>query len=113
MQQDNAAPHILDVRTADDAAHGEADMRAQIIDGLRKPAGQKTLPTMLLYDERGLQLYDVLTSNVPEYYLFAAEEEILKHKADEVVQLMLGRDFGGGADGDADARPVVLELGAG
>ena len=45
---------------------------------------------MLLYDERGLRLYDDITTEVPEYYyLFRAEEEILKTNADDIVQTML------------------------
>ncbi|KAJ7213917.1 DUF323 domain-containing protein [Mycena pura] len=65
------------------------DMAAQVSQGLRAPAGAlKHLPTMLLYDERGLRLYDDITTHAPEYYLFGAEEEILKKKADEIVAAM-------------------------
>ncbi|KAF5382668.1 hypothetical protein D9615_002725 [Tricholomella constricta] len=84
-----------------------ADIAAQIVGGLTRPAGEKQLPTMLLYDERGLRLYDDITTKAPEYYLFGAEEEILKHKADEIVLAMHhGEDR-------VSADEVVLELGAG
>ncbi|KAG6856236.1 hypothetical protein H0H87_006169 [Tephrocybe sp. NHM501043] len=84
-----------------------ADISARIIDGLNRPAGQKELPTMLLYDERGLRLYDDITTQAPEYYLFGAEEEILKNKADEIVQAMHH------GEGQVLGDEVVLELGAG
>jgi uncharacterized SAM-dependent methyltransferase len=61
---------------------------------------------MLLYDERGLKLYDDLTMEAREYYLFPAEEEILKNKADEIVRAMHRE-----AQISSDAN--VVELGAG
>ena len=78
----------------------------EIFQGLRKPQGQRTLPTILLYDEQGLRLYDEITTNVLEYYLFPAEEEILREHGGEIVRLM----HGGGSVRDGE---VVLELGAG
>lgn len=78
----------------------------EIVQGLNKPTGEKTLPTILLYDERGLRLYDDITTKAPEYYLFAAEEQILRDSSDEIVRLMHGeRGLRNGT--------VVLELGAG
>ncbi|KAF9026164.1 hypothetical protein BDZ89DRAFT_1161431 [Hymenopellis radicata] len=96
---------ILDVHVHSQDDNGLA-IRKEIVQGLQRPAGAKTLPTMLLYDERGLRLYDDLTTEAPEYYLFGAEEEILKTKADEIVRVMHG---GSGVV----ANEVVLELGAG
>ncbi|KAJ7080553.1 hypothetical protein C8R44DRAFT_653560 [Mycena epipterygia] len=83
------------------------DMSAQVLKGLQAPGGAKQLPTMLLYDERGLRLYDDITTHVPEYYLFSAEEEILKEKADEIVAAMHQ------GTGGLFTNEVVLELGAG
>jgi L-histidine Nalpha-methyltransferase / hercynylcysteine S-oxide synthase len=82
------------------------DVLQQIRDGLCHPFGHKQLPTILLYDERGLKLYDDRTTQVPEYYLFGAEEEILKNKADEIIRTMHR-----GAQISPDE--VVVELGAG
>ncbi|KAJ7464785.1 hypothetical protein B0H11DRAFT_2051390 [Mycena galericulata] len=83
-------------------------MSAQVLKGLQDPnASGKHLPTMLLYDERGLRLYDDITTHVPEYYLFGAEEEILKNKADEIVAAMHQGTSG------LFTNEVVLELGAG
>jgi L-histidine Nalpha-methyltransferase / hercynylcysteine S-oxide synthase len=82
------------------------DLTHDILTGLEKPAGERNLPTMLLYDERGLRLYDDITTQAPEYYLFGAEESILKSKADEIVRAMHHGQ-------DVTPDEVVLELGAG
>jgi len=82
------------------------DVPQQIRDGLSRPPGQRQLPTMLLYDERGLKLYDDITTEVPEYYLFAAEEEILRNKADDIVRTMH-------MEAQISPDEVVVELGAG
>ncbi|KAK0504162.1 DUF323 domain-containing protein [Armillaria luteobubalina] len=97
------ASDILSVHSQ--AANVQA-IRQAVVDGLDRPTGQKELPTLLLYDERGLRLYDDITTEAPEYYLFGAEEEILKTKACEIV-----RNMHGGSGGQLDE--VVLELGSG
>lgn len=97
---------ILDVHAGAKGDLGAA-IRKDIVEGLLRPAGQKQMPTMLLYDERGLRLYDDITTEVPEYYLFGAEEEILKHNAQDIVAAM-HRGAGG-----VVMDEVVLELGAG
>lgn len=107
-------PLILDVRILEEIqklGHESRSegLREQIFQGLNKPSGKKTIPTMVLYDELGLRLYDKITTNVPEYYLFSAEEEILRNKSDEIVRAMHFYDTEEGRL----VRPVVLELGAG
>lgn len=87
-------------------ANERTDLVSQIVGGLMCSTGQKHLPTMLLYNERGLRLYDDITTQAPEYYLFGAEEEILKNKANEIVQVMHQGE-------DVSSDEVVLELGAG
>ena len=82
------------------------DIPQQLRDGLSRPPGYRQIPTMLLYDERGLKLYDNLTTEAPEYYLFPAEEEILKTKAHEIVRTMH-------REGKISSDEVVVELGAG
>ena len=99
------AVEIIDIHVRNDKDNALA-MRNQVVQGLSKPNGTKTLPTMLLYDERGLRLYDDITTKAPEYYLFGAEEEILKSKADEIVRVM--HHATGVVDGE-----IALELGAG
>lgn len=99
------AIQIVDAQTLNQSRN---DLSQQLADGLSRPHGEKEMPTVLLYDERGLRLYDAITTEVSEYYLFGAEEEILKNKADEIVRTMHSRL----GDGDLDSE-VVLELGAG
>ncbi|XP_006462499.1 hypothetical protein AGABI2DRAFT_186400 [Agaricus bisporus var. bisporus H97] len=85
-----------------------ADVIKQLVhEGLSHPVGEKNLPTILLYDERGLKLYDKITTQAAEYYPFQAEEQILKRSADDIVRMMHGSISGPVAD------EVVLELGAG
>ncbi|TFK70933.1 hypothetical protein BDN72DRAFT_495551 [Pluteus cervinus] len=96
---------IVDVHRKD--TNEVDDIRLSIMQGLTRPAGKKHLPTMLLYDERGLRLYDDITTEVPEYYLFGAEEEILKNHASDIVRAMHhGEDI-------PSPDEVVVELGAG
>ena len=97
---------IIDLHSRSNDGIVVSDIPDQIIAGLSEPFGQKYIPTMMLYDERGLRLYDDITTAAPEYYLFPAEEEILKANADDIVQTMLH-----GADVTTDE--IVLELGAG
>jgi len=100
---------IIDVRNKAAATpiDGGLDLRAQIVQGLSLPPGQKTLPTLLLYDERGLRIYDDITTQAPEYYLFGAEEDILKKHADDVVRYMHAQV------GEHVTDEAVVELGAG
>jgi len=75
------------------------DLKAIIRDGLDRPCGQKEINTLVLYDDRGLQLFDQVTY-VPEYYLTEAEIDILKKKSAEIVDCI--------PDG-----AVIIELGSG
>ena len=53
-----AGTKIIDIRV--DKAH--SDILADIKSGLRpKDGGEKTLPTMLLYSEAGLKLFEKIT----------------------------------------------------
>lgn len=84
------------------------NLRKQIAEGLSRPAGQKMLPSMLLYDERGLRLFDDATMHSSEYYLFSAEEEILKKHATDIVRAMHAPN-----GGHFQRHETVVELGAG
>ncbi|KDN51927.1 hypothetical protein RSAG8_00478, partial [Rhizoctonia solani AG-8 WAC10335] len=98
-------PLIVDVRenTSSDTSLSNNIVDA-IIEGLSKPSGARSLTTLLLYNERGLRLYDDITTKATEYYLFGCEEQILADHADEIVRAM------GAAQRDHE---VVIELGAG
>ncbi|KAI0345952.1 DUF323 domain-containing protein [Trametopsis cervina] len=99
---------IVDIRGKQGSTREDtSSLRKQIEDGLTQPAGQKTLPTMLLYDNHGLRLYDKITTDAPEYYLFSAEEQILRDNSDDIVRYMHA-----GVGGKINQETVV-ELGAG
>lgn len=105
---------IIDIRprAVPTSTTPSSSLRDDILAGLSKPSGQRTLPTMLLYDEIGLRLYDAITVNAPEYYLFGAEENILKTYArDEIVPTILKASSASNSS-NSDSISVV-ELGAG
>ncbi|KAI0081533.1 DUF323 domain-containing protein [Panus rudis PR-1116 ss-1] len=98
---------IVDIRNRTTGSKDALDLREEVVRGLSHHAGHKTLPTMLLYDEQGLRIYDRITTDAPEYYLFAAEEEILKKRANQIVEYMhAGRS-------EQFSGEAVIELGAG
>lgn len=103
--QPPTAVDIVDARARRAAATDP--LRDDILAGLSRPAGERTLPTMLLYDERGLRLYDVITTDAPEYYLFAAEEEILRRHGDHIARYMHA------GQAAKIVNETVVELGAG
>ena len=77
-QQD---PQILDIR--------RDDIQFSILDDINKklrpsPGTEKHLPTMLLYDETGLKLFEEITY-LEEYYLTNAEIEILEGHAEAIA----------------------------
>jgi L-histidine Nalpha-methyltransferase / hercynylcysteine S-oxide synthase len=100
------SPTIVDIRQ--NPSGTGADLRTEILNGLDAPGGSRTLPTLLLYDEQGLRLYDDITTKAHEYYLFRAEETILDHHADEIVSSI--RQTGAP---NHRGQEVVIELGAG
>lgn len=62
-------------------------------------ADHKTLPSKYFYDARGSRLFEMIT-RLPEYYLTAAETEILEREATDFVAALRPRalvEFGSGA----------------
>jgi L-histidine Nalpha-methyltransferase / hercynylcysteine S-oxide synthase len=101
---------IIDVRLNDKTSNGEANMHEEIVKGLSRPLNQKVLPTVLLYDEEGLRIYDEITTHAHDYYLHPAEENLFKSHAHDIAKVMCKRHEG---DDQRLAESVVLELGAG
>ena len=72
---------IIDIR--------EDEVGKIIIDDLNlyiqpQPGTEKSLPTLLLYDERGLKLFEEITY-LDEYYLTNAEIEVFEKHADQIA----------------------------
>ena len=84
---------------SEDAFNG-SDLVDTILDSLDKPTHQKSIPTYILYDTKGLQLFDQITYLEDEYYLTRAELDILDHHANDIADRL--------QDGS-----VLFELGAG
>ncbi|KAH8728610.1 C-type lectin protein [Phaeosphaeriaceae sp. PMI808] len=73
---------IIDIRL--DIA--QSDIVNDIKSGLRpRDGGEKTLPTILLYSEAGLKLFEKITY-LDEYYLTNAEIEVLRNNADQIAR---------------------------
>lgn len=74
----------------------------QIRQGLSAPEGQeKRLPTLLLYDKRGLQLFEQITY-LDEYYLTNQEIEVLERNSPQIADRIASQP-----------DSIVLELGSG
>jgi uncharacterized SAM-dependent methyltransferase len=90
----SATPEIIDIRSST-----VLDLREAIISALKETP--PCLPTLILYDEAGLKLFEKITY-LDEYYLTNAEIAILKNKSEEIVKRMGLKDGG-----------IVVELGSG
>ncbi|KAL1888185.1 Ergothioneine biosynthesis protein 1 [Sporothrix stenoceras] len=87
--------NIIDIRQAS----VEMNLRDEIVSQFCPKKGPRTLPTLLLYDEAGLQLFEEITY-LEEYYLTNNEIDVLTAAATEI----------------ADRIPqdsMVIELGSG
>ncbi|CAG8620353.1 10078_t:CDS:2, partial [Ambispora leptoticha] len=95
---DNQNFKIFDVRQQETA---KLHLVRDILKGLtpEPSSAMKSIPTIVLYDDRGLQLFDQITY-LDEYYLTNCEIDILNRKVDEIVAYV--------KDGSA-----IIELGAG
>lgn len=89
-------PVAVDVHLAPGAARHAlvADVRA----GLLAPPGEKRLPPVWFYDDRGSALFDAITE-LPEYYPTRAERRLLQAHAGDVAS--------------AAKAATMVELGAG
>lgn len=80
-------------------AFNSADLVDTILDALDQPQSLKSIPTFVLYDTLGLQLFDQITC-LDEYYLTNAERAILQEHADELADRVKNGS-------------IIIELGAG
>ncbi|UZJ57003.1 hypothetical protein CBS101457_006323 [Exobasidium rhododendri] len=108
----SSSPPIIDLYSGSQASVAITDeaLRKDIISGLRGTqtyiipgnvdskedrgfAFRRTLPTTILYSEKGLLLYDLLVEE-PEYYLWRAEINILQKYAHEIAPRIFGHCTG-------------------
>ncbi|GAA5839849.1 hypothetical protein JCM9279_005185 [Rhodotorula babjevae] len=116
--QDMSPSHSSDASGSTGGTSVADPLRDQIVAGLRgrKEAVvpgktdadrsfsyRRTIPTMTLYSQRGLEIYEDIT-NTKAYYPFEAEKEILEKYGDEIAcrmfglpsSLLVGNDHGDG-----------------
>ncbi|KAF9426950.1 hypothetical protein BGZ94_005743 [Podila epigama] len=101
VEMDDMIASFKNQDNIDTATSSGFDLRAMILEGLCPvdPTAPKRIPTMVLYDDRGLQLFDDITY-LKEYYLTQEEIKILERDADKIVEHI-------------PDNSVVVELGAG
>ncbi|KAF3906342.1 hypothetical protein ABW20_dc0103915 [Dactylellina cionopaga] len=80
VSRNQATVHIIDIRSS----MVEFQLNEDIINGIRGGFGEKTLPTMLLYNEAGLKIFEEITYT-DDYYLTNAEIEVLTNNATEIA----------------------------
>lgn len=73
---------IVDIRRQDIGLSVLDDMRQKLRPG---DGMEKKMPTLLLYDEKGLKLFEDITY-LDEYYLTEAEIEVLETYADHIAE---------------------------
>lgn len=97
--QNNVAPQIIDIRQN---GGGLAPLVPQIRSGLNAKDGEeKKLPTLLLYDEDGLKLFEKITY-LEEYYPTGQEIEVLEAYADRIADRIA-----------LEPNSMLVELGSG
>lgn len=74
-------PNIIDIRS--DSAGIE--LKQSILTGLNSKGAEKTLPTLLLYDNKGLKLFEDITY-LDQYYLTEQEIYVLERYADRIAE---------------------------
>ena len=91
-----AQANIIDIRSDTSGF----DLRQKIVAGLNPASGQeRTLPTLLLYDDAGLKLFEQITY-LEEYYLTSEEIKVLEEHADDIARCI-------------SAGSMLVELGSG
>jgi len=94
--RNGSAPRILDIRQEKLSVSLEDDIFKGLVG---KAAGEKTMPTLLLYSAKGLKLFEDITY-LDEYYLTNTEIAVLVKYANAMAERV--------QDGS-----IVVELGSG
>ncbi|KAM5345289.1 hypothetical protein ACJ41O_011151 [Fusarium nematophilum] len=88
-------PNIIDIR----GEHVEINLKEEVASMFNPEDGPRKLPTLLLYNEKGLQLFEDITY-LDEYYLTNYEIEVLKQSATDIAR-------------QVPEGSMVIELGSG
>ncbi|KAK0636760.1 histidine-specific methyltransferase [Bombardia bombarda] len=90
---------IIDIRCSQASLLDSLD--TQILEGLRQPHGSKSMPPLLLWDEKGQTLYDDILAT-QYYYPYRVENELLQQRIDDITATVA-----------SSRTDLVVELGAG
>ncbi|KAJ6133484.1 histidine-specific methyltransferase [Penicillium samsonianum] len=96
MHNRNATMEILDIRRQ---GEDSMNLREELVASLTRPASFRSIPSILLWDDRGQELFEDIM-NCPQYYPFRAELALLSGYSDQMVT----------ATGQSR---LIIELGAG
>ncbi|KAM7203815.1 C-type lectin fold [Naviculisporaceae sp. PSN 640] len=91
----NSGLDIIDIRRV----AVETNLKAEILSMFHAKDGPRKLPTLLLYDEKGLQLFERITY-LEEYYLTNDEIAVLESSAAEIARFI-------------PSGSMIIELGSG
>jgi len=100
-ESDSSSLKFEEAKSDDASSSTGFDLPAMILSGLCPAdiSASKKITTMVLYDDRGLQLFDEITY-LKEYYLTQEEINILDRDSDKIVEHI-------------PDNSVIVELGAG
>lgn len=76
---------VTNVDTVDIVDIHQNDMAFSLVDDLHKNLKMRSFPTLLLYDAKGLKLFEKITY-LDEYYPTNAEIDVLKTHAKAIVE---------------------------
>jgi len=98
---------IIDIRS-DKAG---IELKQEILAGLKcEKEPEKTLPTLLLYDDEGLKLFERITY-LDEYYLTGEEISVLQKHADSIARCIpngaMVVELGSGYASSTDTLPLI------
>ncbi|KAL7272269.1 hypothetical protein RUND412_004929 [Rhizina undulata] len=81
LEEEQIANSIIDIRSSQHQETSHQD----IVNCLNAAPGERSFPTYLLYDTRGLQLYEDIIMNDDAYYLIESEVDILTKWAEKMA----------------------------
>jgi EasF-like predicted methyltransferase len=98
VQSAPSSTGIIDIRSSRGSL---LDLDSKTLEGLRQPYGSKFLPSLLLWDEKGKDLYSEILA-CKHYYPYRVENELLKQRINDITSTIA-----------SSGTDLLVELGAG
>lgn len=96
MHSGNGTIEVRDIRLQ---GEDSTDLREELVASLTRPSSFRSIPSILLWDDRGQELFEKIM-DCPQYYPFRAELALLSGYSDQMV-IATGQSR------------LIIELGAG